>query len=379
MAKHILRIIVTVILVGALGFTAWTYFYKPGDDEVVYAELTKLTNKVASEAGVLTTFTELSNETHFGKGDGKVLLSPGSNPEIFTTRMLLFGTNSILTFESFYPSVLSGYENLSLYNQISYTYAIEQLNTILKSYASISQFSEGAKALNYDNVLDAIKVLNAKHSALQDSIKVTINFQTNNALPNDSIQRNTLRQYYINIVNNYYDYLFNYTILLDEISAYNTKFVYNNNFIYDTQNIFYEGILSNLKKFTTLSGSYSDVKNYGVTYNTSTSVTTLNAATLEKNSYLYDAFVINKSYNFVSTNKSDENEAANYAALVAFNLLKSDYNVVLFGTNSFLNKSNAKKVAIANQTDAAEVALINVNYLPSVLTLLNYYGFLVVE
>ena len=44
MAKHIARIIVSVIILGTLGYAGWVFFFKPNNNEYVYEEMIAISN-----------------------------------------------------------------------------------------------------------------------------------------------------------------------------------------------------------------------------------------------------------------------------------------------------------------------------------------------
>lgn len=374
MAKHALRIIVTVVLLIALGYVAFDYFYTPNDDEVVYASVGDFIELIDSQDSVNNNLSSLSND-YFGVsravGD---IITDDNMPKVLALHELIFGAQTNNAFYRYYGDTISSrYSVSSVRAELGYEDALDMLDEVMKHYYKLSQYSSGATAYGYNKVTNAIDNLEDKNKELNNTLKMAYDFKSSNENTSDSTQQQALYNYYMTTVQGIREYVYYYANAITEVKDYVETYVYDNNYIYDNNAIFYHAMTLNLAKFASITLDNEGLDQAMELIESSNIL--LDQATMERNAYLYDAYVISITKDAMQAFEDEEIVADNWNAINSFLTLQNNYKAILYGQNNMFQLSNSDKESIAKENESQVLSSINAQYVDEVSYLMSYIGF----
>ncbi len=363
MSKHIIRILVTLIILSTIGYGAWVFFLKPNDNEYVYTQMLNVLETV-NDGEINTKLTQLSEKDYMGsvapsETNGVTRFASGTT--LYNVREFMFQITNQTAYEKYYGVAQNGfnvYVNEDDTTNFSYIDYDQILDAAMSYYAPYTQFATGVGSEEIKNYNAAQKTYEKTYNEAINKINIIINYQNNNQVL-DSTKTIVLTDYYkqlLVLVNDYYAAYTNFVIVVQNFVS---EFASDSQFIYDLEPIYLNSAVYTISKFTKIA-NFASVDFSGVS---------LNAAAIANNQYLAESAMYYYNY------QNQEKELNVIFELVNnYNTLASNYSEILFGNNNVFARTHVTKVNIVNGESAA-VADIREEFIPLVQNLLIQLGF----
>ena len=378
MAKHIARIVVTVLILGAIAYASWAFFFKPDNNEYVYSELLDLNETVSSYTDSNISELEeqigaLTNANYFGTSSNQIVFATGQQDAIINIRAFLLGMSSAeyanfygVTPEYFNVMQASNYfvlkndVTLAIYETSAFIAYENILTDAYNYYTPYTQFATGVMDEEIDMFKEHVNVLNNKHDAILEQIEDILDYQTSITTVNSTVNT-VLTGYYEALLNDYVDYYVAYADLVDYLRVFVGERTTENTFIYDIQASYLNSAVESIAYYVSVVDFNADSFASGA----------LTASEVALNKYLTESIMYRENLAIAMDNLSDET----YFELVnVYNTLNQNYASILFGDNSIFTYSNANKLLVM-QDDSSAIASIRVEQLDNVQILLEKLGF----
>lgn len=371
MAKHIARIVVTVLILGAIGYASWAFFFKPNNDEYVYSEILNVKEFVLSEEDETQTKLEeklasLEEANYFGN-ISQIAFEAGEQDSVINMRQFLLNLSSA-NYANYYgasPSYFDLEADATFAEEAFYDLAVfSNYETILTEamdyYLPYTQFVSGVYDEEIDLFKDYVEAYQNKYNKVLDQIDVILSYQSSITTVNTTVNT-VLKGYYESLLTKYADYYVAYTDLIDFLRVFVTENTTEDVFVYDLQAVYFNSIVESI-------AYYADTVNFD---SASFESETLSAAEIALNSYLVESLMYRENLAVALDNLSD---ASSFELVNVYNLLSQNYNAILFGSTNVFTYNNATKINVLNG-EANAIASIRVENLENVQLLLEKLGF----
>lgn len=261
--KIILRFVVTIVILGLLFLGAWLIWFKPTNELEVFNTLTKLQNTDSTEKGLGGFEYVLYGTDKDSKGIG--LFNDGSNKYYknmsnFSAtntnvnemgnryyRLFMFGENGTAdTTKPYGALILNGGSNISLTSMYA---------EVDKAFDYYYAYVQLANKVEKDDVKQIKKLTNDLNSSYNTftSLKVDLDAlltkkggeNVDNATIDDEVTN-----LFKSLFNEYFNIVKKYNVLTMQVRDFVVKYVFDNNFAYSTESVYYEVVLNSVNEFT---------------------------------------------------------------------------------------------------------------------------------
>lgn len=376
MAKHILRIVVTLLILSTLGYAVWSYFLNPNNDEYVALQIKEIIVDEDKDESLSKNLNTLLSRNYYGSTASQHVFveSNAQQKEIVRIRKIVFGLANNSEIVTYYGEIaedltVTQINDLRL-KELSVKAINDNLFTVLNSYFTYAQFVENSSSDDLKAVRTLFKDYQKEYNKMNDLVKTLINWQKNGS--DTTTVNGQTTNYYRNLVTNLKTYYTSFVNLNLGLKEYVVKRAFDNNLVYDLNAILNDATLySTLNFVNTL--SYEENAFTGETIPASVRTT---------NKKLYDAALIRFA---LKTNIESAAQEDRFNFILNYNTLYKDYNEILFNTNtttgpefSIYFKTNAQKQGIVTNV-AGEIVNIQEEFIPTVQNVLSFLGFVYAE
>lgn len=376
MAKHILRIVVTLLILSTLGYAVWLYFLNPNNDEYVALQIKEIIVDEDKDESLSKNLNTLLSRNYYGSTASQHVFveSNAQQQEIVRIRKIVFGLENNSEIVTYYGEIaedltVAQINDLRL-KELSVKAINDNLFTVLNSYFTYAQFVENSSSDDLKAVRTLFKDYQKEYNKMNDLVKTIINWQKNGS--DTTTVNGQTTNYYRNLVTNLKTYYTSFVNLNLGLKEYVVKRAFDNNLVYDLNAILNDATLySTLNFVNTL--SYEENAFTGETIPASVRTT---------NKKLYDAALIRFA---LKTNIESAAQEDRFNFILNYNTLYKDYNEILFNTNtttgpefSIYFKTNAQKQGIVSGV-AGEIVNIQEEFISTVQNVLSFLGFVYAE
>lgn len=372
MAKHILRIVVTLLIVSTLGYAAWFYFFNPNNDEYVALQIKELIVDEDKDNSLTKNLNTLFSKNNYGTTAGEKVFaeSDAQQREIVRIRKVIFGVANNTEVVTYYGEVAENLTNSQINNLRTNELSVKKINDnlfdVLNYYFTYSQFAENTSSQDLKELKTLFKDYNNEYKKMNNLVKTLITWQ-NNGSSSTTVNEQTTN-YYRNLVSGFKTY---YTTFIDlnlGLKNYVVKRVFNDNLVYDLNLVLNDATLYSTLNFVNTMG-----------YNEGAfSSETMPSSVRQTNKKLYDAALIRYA---LKNNIDNAEQEDRFNFVLNYNTLYKDYTKILFNTNtttgpefSIYFKTNAQKQDIVTGV-AGEIVNIQEEFISTVQSTLNFLGF----
>lgn len=372
MAKHILRIVVTLLIVSTLGYAAWFYFFNPNNDEYVALQIKELIVDEDKDNSLTKNLNTLFSKNNYGTTAGEKVFveSDAQQREIVRIRKVIFGVANNAEVVTYYGEVAENLTITQINNLRTNELSIKKLNDnlfdVLNYYFTYSQFAENTSSQDLKELKTLFKDYNNEYKKMNNLVKTLITWQ-NNGSSSTTVNEQTTN-YYRNLVSGFKTY---YTTFIDlnlGLKNYVVKRVFNDNLVYDLNLVLNDATLYSTLNFVNTMG-YSEG---------SFASETVPSSVRQTNKKLYDAALIRYA---LKNNIDNAEQEDRFNFVLNYNTLYKDYTKILFNTNtttgpefSIYFKTNAQKQGIVTGV-AGEIVNIQEEFISTVQSTLSFLGF----
>lgn len=292
--KHILRMIVTIVVLTAVGLCLWFFVFKPTDTETTFTLLKDLTtyketSGYNSDLAKISSYNNISCYTEatlteryrlFGAGDATVSIPDSNNPSTTVTAS-------------------------SFYKDYNYGRALGSLDEIYDVYASYTLFAEDVSNKEMKNIKDKANAYKGAIANIVASMKNLIEYEEickSASSPISDGLKNELENRYTDFSSNYKVAFGAYYDLIISVQEIVKEKTFNGEFVYDAQTSYLDIILMlNSAFFNTANDTVSIIKN---TSNSATDLTAEQVA-LKKACMAIDVYESYESSGWIDISASE--------------------------------------------------------------------------
>ena len=386
--KIILRIVVTLAIVGLIVLGVWLIWFKPTNELEVFNNLTRLQSQ--DQDNFEKSLSETKNRTYMGKSNGGRLNytfaggdAPASTRPVFVQikyyRSYMFGgfENNDEAYAP-YQDIFNKTTNKNVLGRVFSLY--ETYNTIddaFEYYYSYSQLIEEISNKEVKNINSLISSLKSSYNIFNDTFEKK-NEKTGEpeegivALETKSLTDfnqitivSEIEALYEKLYNTFFDIIKKYNNLTIAVKDLVTEKVFENNLAYDKKTVTYEMALKSITELT--------AQKIELTFNDND-----NTCTADENyiSYLYDVAMINWA-NLSNSNKIYPKITISDAEVQAFAFINENYGEAFNGEKSVFKLTRYNKNQLANSKldeDLTEIASqYNLTYVPQIQLILRTF------
>ncbi len=238
MTKHILRFVVTIVILVALGLCLWFFVFKPDDTETTFSTIEELidyrkSSDYSSNILKIQTFNNDTLYTDAAKADRyRIFGAPDS------------ATVSVLNLET-PENETDTIDVASFYKDYNYQNVLGSLDDAFELYASYTLFAENVSNKEMKSVKEKVNSYKSAIAAVITSSNSVIEYENickTTASITDGLKEELANRYedfaskYKSAFNQYYD-------LIIEIQNLVKARTFNGNFVYDAQTCYYDFLL----------------------------------------------------------------------------------------------------------------------------------------
>lgn len=261
--KIILRFVVTIVILGLLFLGAWLIWFKPTNELEVFNTLTKLQNTDSTEKGLggfeyvlygtdkdskgIGLFNDDSNKYYKGMSNFSATNTNVNEMSNRYYRLFMFGENGTAdTTKPYGALTLNGGSNISLTSMYA---------EVDKAFDYYYAYVQLANKVEKDDVKQIKKLTNDLNNSYNTftSLKVDLDAlltkkggeNVDNATIDDEVTN-----LFESLFNEYFNIVKKYNVLTMEVRDFVVKYVFDNNFAYSTESVYYEVVLNSVNEFT---------------------------------------------------------------------------------------------------------------------------------
>jgi len=369
MTKHILRIVVTLIILAILGYVGWSYFFKPKDEIYVYSQIKAIVEKndESNLSGSLSkNLRILAEKNYYGESGGETeefLSSDEQQKELINLRGLIFGLSDSDLINGFYGSLLEEIDESDILGSLNVTALNDGLNEVLLYYFVYTQFAQNTTTTEINAIKPFFNEFNEQYNEINSLVKTIINYQKNGSSTVTINQQTT--SYYRMLLDSFKDYLKTYANLNLTLKNYVISKVFENDFSYDFKLIYNDAV-------TYSALNYALAMDYEVD---SFAGETFSQDIIDINKKLYEACLMKHTLD------GKKDSGSNIDMVIIYNDLYENYATILTSVTtdeeenvSLYFKTNQQKYNIINNVSADTVHITEA-YLTKVQQVLMFLGF----